>query len=84
MHKFAVGQIVRLAQNDSPSVDAADYVVIRLVSGDDHAPQYRVKNAAESAARIVREGELTLARGAAHAPFELPSEARPILAASLQ
>lgn len=80
MHKFAVGQIVKLAQNVSPPVDAMSYVIIRLVSGDDSAPQYRIKSAAESVARIVRESELTLARSAAHGQPDPLSEVLPILA----
>ena len=62
MHKFAVGQIVKLTQNDLPADAVGSYVIIRLVSGDESAPRYRIKSAAEALPRIVRESEISLTK----------------------
>lgn len=62
MHKFRVGQLVRIARGRLPDHSGGDvYEVVRLLPESAGEFGYRIKAAREATERAVRESELVRA-----------------------
>jgi hypothetical protein len=59
LHKYAVGQRVEFVPGrHDGNVLPGTYTVVRLLPGEPHDREYRVKNARDGHERVVREAQL--------------------------
>lgn len=59
LHKFAVGQSVEFLPGKlDGNVPRGTYTIVRLLPGEPHDREYRVKNTRDGHERVVREAQL--------------------------
>ena len=59
MHRFKLGELVRLKQAFPINAPRGPYEVVRLLPVDGDVPLYRIKSRDENHERVAKETELT-------------------------